>query len=123
MPPKRDRSPNGRNAAPSNVKIFDTLSADQKKGVGRLVASLTLQYHSRKEILESVDVLKAVKDFLGLSGDVRLRLDEVRVSFCTTRRNITQLRFFLLPMMYCIQKFECALLKCVAKAWATYRLC
>jgi hypothetical protein len=73
MPPKRDRSPNGRGAAPSNVKPFETISAEQKKGAALLVASLALQYHSRKEILESAIVSKAVKDFWGTS-DSRLSL-------------------------------------------------
>jgi hypothetical protein len=77
MPPKRDRSPNGRGgaAAPSNVKLFDSLSAEQKNGVAKLVASLALQYHSRKEILECSSVSKAVKDFLGVAGEVRIKLD------------------------------------------------
>ncbi len=73
MPPKRDRSPSGRGAAASKEKLFDTITADQKNGVARLVASLALQYHSRKEILEASVVSKAVKDFLG--ADVRIRLE------------------------------------------------
>jgi hypothetical protein len=73
MPPKRDRSPSGKSAAVSKEKLFDTLTAVQKNGVARLVASLALQYHSRKEILESSIVSKAVKDFLG--ADVRIRLE------------------------------------------------
>ena len=75
MPPKRDRSPIGRAAAPATGKLFDSLSADQKNGVARLVAGLALQYHSRKEMLEASVVSKAVKDFLGVTGEVRLKLD------------------------------------------------
>ena len=80
MPPKRDRSPNARGggaAAPSAITwavLFPSLSADQKNGVARLVASLALQYHSKKEILESSEVSKAVKTFLGVS-DIRIKLD------------------------------------------------
>jgi hypothetical protein len=73
MPPKRDRSPSGKGAGASKEKLFDTLTAVQKNGVARLVASLALQYHSRKEMLESSIVSKAVKDFLG--ADVRIRLE------------------------------------------------
>ena len=75
MPPKRDRAPNGRGAAPATGKLFDSLSAEQKNGVARLVASLALQYHSRKEMLDASVVSKAVKDFLGVAGEVRLKLD------------------------------------------------
>jgi hypothetical protein len=76
MPPKRDRSPGGRAAAQPNTKIdFENVTAEQKSGVARLVAGLALQYHCRKEILDSSTVSKAVKDFLGVAGDVRLRLD------------------------------------------------
>jgi hypothetical protein len=75
MPPKRDRSPNGRGPAPSKEKLFDNLTADQKNGVARVVASLALQYHSRKEILESAIVSKAVKDFLGAVVHIRLETD------------------------------------------------
>ena len=79
MPPKRDRSPIGRGgaAAPSNVtsaRLFESLSADQKNGVARLVTGLALQYHCRKDALESTEVSKAVKSFLGVS-DVRIKLD------------------------------------------------
>ena len=121
MPPKRDRSPSGKGAA--QAFKFESLSADQKKGVGRLVASLALQYHNRKEILESVDISKSVKDFLGLPGEVRLKLDDVRVAVRSMHSNITHFRYFLLPMMYYIQKFACALLKCVVKAQTPCRSC
>lgn len=74
MPPKRDRSPGVRCAVQAKID-FEILPAEQKSGVARLVASLALQYHSRKENLDSSTVSKAVKEFLGVAGDVRLRLD------------------------------------------------
>ena len=110
MPPKRDRSPVGRGAAQPNPKIFETLTAEQKSGVASLVAGLALQYHCRKEILESSNVSKAVKDYLGVAGDVRLRLDAEVANRVQNHFSclMTINRSFPLPMSCFIQKYECA---------------